>query len=71
MRYMTFRKGTGAGDDAMHIQGTANTHDIIADHISGSWSEDEVISVTQTATNVTVQYSMMSEVLTSSHAYGR
>src|SRR5204862_321134 len=42
-------------------------------HVSGSWSEDEVISVggaTNHATNVTVQYSTMSEALTSGHQYG-
>src|SRR4051812_4645729 len=68
--YITARKATGNGDDGMHVQGTANTHDIILDHISGSWSEDEVISATQTATNVTVQNSIMSEALTSNHAFG-
>ncbi len=70
VRYLTVRKGAGNGDDGMHVQGTGNTHDIILDHISGSWSEDEVISATQTATNVTVQNSIMSEALTASHAYG-
>src|SRR5205814_345267 len=70
VRYITARKGTGNGDDGMHVQGTGNTHDVILDHISGSWSEDEVISATQTATNVTVQNSIMSEALTSNHAFG-
>jgi hypothetical protein len=70
VRYLTVRKGTGNGDDAMHVQGTGGTHDVILDHISGSWSEDEVISSTQTATNVTVQNSIMSEALTSGHQYG-
>jgi hypothetical protein len=69
-RDLTVRKGTGDGDDAMHVQGSGNTHDVILDHISGSWSEDEVISATQTATNVTVQNSIMSEALTSGHQYG-
>ena len=42
----------------------------MVDHVSGSWSEDEVISVTQRATNVTIQNSTLSEALTSNHAYG-
>ncbi|MBC8105732.1 MAG: hypothetical protein H7Z14_04010 [Anaerolineae bacterium] len=74
MRYLNVRKGTGNGDDAISIKGSPGvgftTNNIIVDHISGSWSEDEVISVTQRASNVTVQYSMMSEALTSNHAYG-
>lgn len=70
VQYLTFRKGAGGGDDAFHIQGSGNTHDIMVDHVSGSWSEDEVISSTQNGTNVTVQNSIMSEALTSSHAYG-
>jgi hypothetical protein len=69
-QYISLRKGTGAGDDAMHVQGTADTHDIMVDHVSGAWSEDEVISVTQTSHNVTIQNSIMSEALTSGHQYG-
>src|SRR5438093_1024724 len=42
-------------------------------HVSGSWSEDEVISVagpSNHAQDVTVEYSTMSEALTSGHQYG-
>lgn len=73
MRYLNVRKGVGNGEDAISIKGsvgTGTTNNIILDHISASWSEDEVISVTQRASNVSVQYSMMSEALTSAHAYG-
>lgn len=69
-QHVAIRKGVGDGADALSIKGTGNTHDIFVDHVSGSWSEDEVISATQTATNVTVQNSIMAEALTSSHAYG-
>ncbi|WP_428940689.1 hypothetical protein [Fontivita pretiosa] len=71
MRYIAVRKGAGDGEDAVSIKGSGTTRNIILDHISASWSEDEVISVTQKATNVTVQNSIMSEALNpSGHAYG-
>ncbi|MFM7243266.1 MAG: PEP-CTERM sorting domain-containing protein [Planctomycetaceae bacterium] len=69
-QHVALRKGTGAGADSLSIQGTGNTHDIYVSNVSGCWSEDEVISATQTATNVTVQNSILAEALTASHAYG-
>jgi len=69
-QHVAIRKGTGDGDDCLSIKGTGNTHDIFVEHVSGSWSEDEVISATQTATNVTVQDSIMAEALTAAHAFG-
>src|SRR6185436_10388316 len=66
-------KGLANSGDALSIKGSGNTHDIMVDHVSGSWSEDEVISVagaTNHSENVTVQYSTMSEALTSGHQYG-
>jgi hypothetical protein len=76
MRYMTFRKGTGDGADAITFAGgpsngigTVATNMII-DHVSASWSEDEVLSVANNNTNVTVQYTMMTDSLTSGHQYG-
>src|SRR5438105_4641414 len=42
---VTIRKGLENSGDCLTIKGSGNTHDIMADHISGSWSEDEVISV--------------------------
>ena len=69
-QHIAIRKGTGSGADSLSIQGTGNTHDIFVSNVSGCWSEDEVISATQTATNVTVQDSIMAEALTANHAYG-
>jgi hypothetical protein len=73
LQHIAVRKGLENSGDALSIKGSGNTHDIMVDHVSGSWSEDEVISVagaTNHATNVTVQYSTMSEALTSGHQYG-
>jgi hypothetical protein len=73
LRYMTFRKGTGEGEDAITFSGGgANgiATNMILDHVSGSWSEDEILSVTNYNTNVTVQYSMINDALVNGHAYG-
>jgi pectate lyase len=70
LQHINLRKGTAAGEDALSVKGAGSTNNIIVDHVSGSWSEDEVISVTQNATNVTIQNSTLSEALTSNHAYG-
>ena len=76
LRYMTFRKGTGDGADAITFAGGASdgsgtvATNMIIDHVSASWSEDEVLSVANNNTNVTVQYTMMTDSLTSGHQYG-
>lgn len=63
-------KGSSAG--ALDI---GNSKYVIIDHVSASWSMDEVLSVTN-SNNVTVQYSIISEALNDSyhdkglHGYG-
>ncbi len=73
LRYLSFRKGAGDGEDAITFSGgstaTGNTN-IIFDHLSASWSEDEILSVTNYNTNVSVQYTMINDALVSGHAYG-
>jgi len=76
LRYMTFRKGTNGDDDAITISGgngvqhTGRGSNMILDHVSASWSEDEVLSVANNNTNITVQYSMIHDALVNGHAYG-
>ncbi|HEX2474502.1 MAG TPA: hypothetical protein VHK01_07145, partial [Lacipirellulaceae bacterium] len=75
LRYMTFRKGTGNGEDSITFSGGSGPGDLVArnmiiDHVSASWSEDEILSVANNNTNVTVQYSIISDALVSDHAYG-
>jgi hypothetical protein len=73
LRYLTFRKGTGDGDDAITFAGGGTAgiaSNMIMDHVSGSWAEDEVLSVANYNTNVTVQYSVIADSLVSNHAYG-
>jgi pectate lyase len=43
---------------------------MILDHVSASWAQDENLSVANNNTNVTVQYSIIADALTSDHAYG-
>jgi hypothetical protein len=73
LRYLTFRKGSGNGQDAITFAGggtSAVASNMILDHVSGSWAEDEVLSVANYNTNVTVQYSVIADALISNHAYG-
>jgi hypothetical protein len=59
--------------DSIGIQSSSN---VILDHVSASWSTDEVLSVTHGSTNVTVQWSLVTEALHNSnhskgnHGYG-
>jgi hypothetical protein len=56
--------------------GVISSNNVILDHVSASWSTDEVLSVTHGSTNVTVQWSLITEALHNSnhskgnHGYG-
>lgn len=82
VRYLHVRVGDAAGKENDSIS-LGSGSDIILDHISSGWSIDESLSVTQKVTpgikhltNVTVQWSMISESLNHSihekgeHGYG-
>jgi hypothetical protein len=64
---------TGYEPDSLWV---ASSNKVMVDHISASWSTDEVLSVTHGSTNVTVQWSMITEALHNSnhskgnHGYG-
>ncbi|QEG36441.1 dockerin type I domain-containing protein [Bythopirellula goksoeyrii] len=70
LRYMSFRKGTGDNSDSITFAGSGLGTNMILDHVSASWSEDEILSVANNNTNVTVQYSTIHDALVSNHAYG-
>jgi|GEM_PF-3243418 len=72
VRYLRFRPGDvaqaydSAGNLMEHDSLTIyNSHDIIIDHVSASWSVDEVLETTA-STNVTVQWSFITEALNES-----
>ncbi len=46
--------------DALNV---GTVHDVMIDHVTASWSIDEALPVTHESTNVTVQYSVISEAL--------
>ncbi|HUF09931.1 MAG TPA: hypothetical protein VMO47_11455 [Rhodothermales bacterium] len=74
IRYLRVRPGdvSGIEQDAINIRAP----DVIVDHCSVSWGTDEVLSVIGHATNVTVQWCLISESLNNSvhhkgaHGYG-
>jgi hypothetical protein len=78
IRYLADRRGntiSSTNDDAMGVLGSTsdmnhNTHDVIMDHVTASWGMDEDLSVTDSATNVTVQNSFITEALESGHQFG-
>ncbi len=70
LRYMSFRKGAGDNEDSITFAGSGLGTNMIFDHLSASWSEDEILSVTNNNTNVTFQYSMINDALVAGHAYG-
>src|SRR5688572_16753425 len=70
IRNVAFRKGSGNGEDAITFAGSGTGTNLILDHVSASWAEDENVSVANNNTNVTAQYSMINDALVSNHAYG-
>ena len=61
LRYLRVRLGDETGDDADAVSGRYRKN-IIVDHVSASWSVDEVLSVYH-CENVTVQWCLISESL--------
>lgn len=70
LRHLRFRLGTDRNQeaDSLWINGGSN---IVVDHVSASWSVDETLSLTNSANNVTVQNSYITESLHNSiHSKG-
>ena len=78
VRYIADRRGntiSSSADDAIGVLGSSsdtnhNTHDVIVDHVSATWGMDENLSVTDSASNVTVSNSFINEALESGHQFG-
>jgi hypothetical protein len=71
VRHLRVRLGDESGrqDDCMGFGHGAR--DSIFDHCSGSWSVDEILSLSGRVSNVTIQWSLMAEALRASrHAKG-
>lgn len=76
LRYMTFRKGTGNGEDAITFAGGSSAtptnvgSNMILDHVTATWAEDENLSIANNNTNITVQYSLIADATGGTHSYG-
>ncbi|WP_197525382.1 PEP-CTERM sorting domain-containing protein [Pseudobythopirellula maris] len=75
LRYMTFRKGVSDNDDTITFAGGNDNGvatNMILDHVTSTWAEDENTSVANYNTNITVQNSLIADALDggSDHAYG-
>ncbi|HEX7486668.1 MAG TPA: LamG-like jellyroll fold domain-containing protein [Vicinamibacterales bacterium] len=76
VRYLRFRLGdvAGAEEDSFDIVG--DSHDVIVDHCSATWSVDENLSPSGGIRNITVQWCLIAEALNRSvhskgaHGYG-
>ena len=61
VRHVRFRRGVAVGDgDSINIK---NAQNVILDHVSASWGVDENIGVSDPASNITIQWSIISEGL--------
>jgi hypothetical protein len=70
VRCIRFRSGDTdpTNDDSLWLSNCTNS---IVDHVSASWSLDEVLSTTNASNNVTVQWAIISEGLNArQHGYG-
>ena len=75
IRYLRIRPGPSSGEalDGVEVR---NSHDIIFDHCSVSWTIDEAVNTWHGVKNITVQWCMISEPLNRSvhpkgaHGYG-
>jgi pectate lyase len=68
IRHLRNRLGRNGGQDSIGVEGGSN---IIFDHVTSSWSNDEALSVAKQGTLVTVQNSLIYEGLNhSGHGYG-
>jgi hypothetical protein len=81
IQYMRFRvgdtntqhPGNTYEPDSLGIHGSTN---VMIDHVTASWSVDEALSVTDSSTNVSVQYSFITQALKNAghpegaHSYG-
>ena len=76
VRHLRFRPGDIARTEADALNIVGDSHDVIVDHCSASWSVDEALSPSGAIRNVTVQWSVIAEALNHSihgkgaHGYG-
>ena len=61
VRHVRLRRGAAKGDgDSINV---LNANNVILDHVSASWGVDENIGISNPASNITIQWSIISEGL--------
>jgi pectate lyase len=76
VRYLRSRLGDVSGQEADSITLASGAQNVILDHCSATWSEDEALSLAGNVSNVTVQWCLIAEGLNHSkhskgaHGYG-
>ncbi len=67
LRHIRIRGSAYGGEGLMSL---GETKDVVLDHISVAWSGDEIIAMTDGATNITVQWSTFEQPLVDWHEKG-
>jgi len=76
VRYLRFRPGDISGKEVDALNVAGDGHHVVIDHVSASWSVDEVLSASGAIHDVTIQWSIIAEGLNHSvhskgaHGYG-
>lgn len=71
VRFLRSRPGDISGKEMDGMGAGGSARDVIFDHVSASWSVDEALSPSGNLSNITVQWSLISEALNNSvHAKG-
>jgi len=67
LRHLRFRPGDLGKEDVDSLAITGESHDVIVDHCSTTWSIDENLSPSGAVRDVTVQWCLIAEALNKSH----
>jgi pectate lyase len=67
VRFLRFRPGDISSEDVDSLDVMGDSHDVIIDHCSATWSIDENLSASGRIKDVTIQWSLIAEGLNQSH----
>jgi hypothetical protein len=63
LQFLRFRPGSTHGSSSTDALWVQNSNGVMIDHVTASWGVDETLSATHQSSNVTVQWSMVSQAL--------
>jgi pectate lyase len=67
VRFLRFRPGDISSGEVDNLDVMGDSHDVIIDHCSATWSIDEALSASGGVKDVTIQWSLIAEGLNRSH----